>query len=47
MTSAMKVGSCISFLFYIKPQRRPRRPSYRDGCISFLFYIKPQREPSK
>ena len=35
--------SCISFLFYIKPQRTSYVCKYMRSCISFLFYIKPQR----
>ncbi len=33
---------CISFLFYIKPQRPEHALAWHLGCISFLFYIKPQ-----
>ena len=34
--------SCISFLFYIKPQLPQACNVGGNGCISFLFYIKPQ-----
>ena len=34
---------CISFLIYIKPQRRAQADVRGQRCISFLIYIKPQR----
>ena len=41
------ISSCISFLFYIKPQRWAETRAYALRCISFLFYIKPQLIPKK
>ena len=35
--------SCISFLFYIKPQQIGLACRLIACCISFLFYIKPQQ----
>ena len=35
-------NGCISFLFYIKPQRWSESYAECSSCISFLFYIKPQ-----
>ena len=34
--------SCISFVFYIKPQLSRLSEISRYCCISFVFYIKPQ-----
>ena len=34
--------SCISFVFYIKPQLPFHIPTLMVCCISFVFYIKPQ-----
>ena len=42
MLSGPQVG-CISFRFYIKPQRAPGLRNPLPGCISFRFYIKPQQ----
>ena len=35
-------GGCISYDFYIKPQRDIETGGRRDSCISYDFYIKPQ-----
>ena len=36
--------SCISYLFYIKPQLIDIENKIKRSCISYLFYIKPQRQ---
>ena len=38
----INLRSCISFLFYIKPQLVNNYILNEMSCISFLFYIKPQ-----
>ena len=36
--------SCISFLFFNKPQLCVYRFAFVESCISFLFFNKPQQE---
>ena len=40
-------ASCISSLFYIKPQHSPNWCILARRCISSLFYIKPQHNRSR
>ena len=37
-----KTNGCISYHFYIKPQRSETRNECKTSCISYHFYIKPQ-----